>query len=305
MITFFSTPKPFRGRIGIIQRNAIHSWKLVHPDVEVILFGNEEGAAEVARELGLRHAPEVECNDHGTPLLPSILDRAQRFARHPLVCFINCDIILLEDFRAAVQRLASTEGSFLMAGQRWDTDIAAPVDFSTPRWEENLRRLALETNRQRPPQWIDYFVFTRGLYLGKTPPIVIGRPGIDNWLLWSARHAGAKVVDASHVVVAVHQNHDYSHHPQGEEGVSEGDEAKHNRQFVKGWRFATLENATHRLTATGIHRNYRHWLILCSRAFGVARSAIWFGLLDLTRPVRHHLGLCQGRNEEGRIAPRP
>jgi len=50
MITFFTTPKPFRGHIGVIQRNAIHSWKLVHPEAEVILFGNEEGAAEVARE---------------------------------------------------------------------------------------------------------------------------------------------------------------------------------------------------------------------------------------------------------------
>ena len=27
MITFFTTPKPFLGHIGIIQRNAIESWK--------------------------------------------------------------------------------------------------------------------------------------------------------------------------------------------------------------------------------------------------------------------------------------
>ena len=52
MITFFSTPKPFRGHIGVIQRNAIQSWRLTHPDAEVILFGDEAGAAEVARRAG-------------------------------------------------------------------------------------------------------------------------------------------------------------------------------------------------------------------------------------------------------------
>jgi len=50
MITFFTTPKPFRGHIGVIQRNAIESWKRIHPSAEVILFGDEEGAAEAARE---------------------------------------------------------------------------------------------------------------------------------------------------------------------------------------------------------------------------------------------------------------
>ena len=59
MLTIFSTPKPFVGHIDIIQRNAIKSWTLLHPDVEVILFGDEEGAAEVCQEFGIRHEPEV------------------------------------------------------------------------------------------------------------------------------------------------------------------------------------------------------------------------------------------------------
>ena len=47
MLTIFSTPKPFQGHIGVIQRNAIGSWKQLHPDVEIVLFGDDEGAAEV------------------------------------------------------------------------------------------------------------------------------------------------------------------------------------------------------------------------------------------------------------------
>jgi hypothetical protein len=60
MITFFTTGKPFTGHNAVCQRNALASWKRVAPDAEVILFGNEQGAAETARELGIRHVEEVE-----------------------------------------------------------------------------------------------------------------------------------------------------------------------------------------------------------------------------------------------------
>jgi hypothetical protein len=47
MITLFSTPKPFVGHVGVIQRNAILSWQRLHPDVEIILVGEDAGTAEV------------------------------------------------------------------------------------------------------------------------------------------------------------------------------------------------------------------------------------------------------------------
>ena len=39
MLTLFSTPKHFRGHIGVIQRNALQSWKLLHVDVQVFDIG--------------------------------------------------------------------------------------------------------------------------------------------------------------------------------------------------------------------------------------------------------------------------
>jgi len=292
MITFFTTPKPFAGHIGVIQRNAIESWKRVHPQAEVILFGDEEGASEAARELNIRHVPDVKRNEHGTKYLSSIFNGAQDLAHHGTLSYINCDIILLSDFRAAAERVIAMGGRFLMAGQRWDTDITAPVDFYATDWEATVRRQALAANHQRPPQWIDYFVFSRGLYYKNTPPFVIGRPGWDNWLVWHARHSGARVVDATAVVQAVHQNHDYSYHPDGAAGVWQGEEAQQNYTLLERGRcFATMENATHRLTPGGLRRNYRHWVVLMKRRIASVRSAVWFALLDVTRPVRHRLGL--------------
>ena len=301
MITFFTTPKPFLGHIGVIQRNAIESWKRLHPAAEVILFGDDEGAAESARDLQIRHVPDVKRNEHGTKYLSPIFDAAQDLAHHNCLCYINCDIILLSDFRAAAEHVAMLGGRFLMAGQRWDTDITVPVDFYATDWEATVRRQALQANQQRPPQWIDYFAFSRGLYYKNTPPFVIGRPGWDNWLVWHARHSGARVVDATAVVQAVHQNHDYSYHADGAAGVWEGEEARQNYALLQDGRcFATVQNATQRLTPQGLRPNYRHYAVQARRKATGLRHAVWFGFLNATRPARHRLGL---RERHVREAP--
>src|ERR1700739_4962358 len=103
MLTLFSTGKPFRGHSGIIQRNALKSWTLLHPDVEVILFGDDNGAAQAASDLGLCHEAHVERNEHGSKRLDYMFARAQLIARHDLLCYINCDIILMQDFCRALQ----------------------------------------------------------------------------------------------------------------------------------------------------------------------------------------------------------
>ena len=78
--------------------------------------------------------------------------------------------------------------------------------------------------------------FLEGAILPPGSGLCHGRPGWDNWLLWFARSSGAAVVDASSVVCAVHQNHDYGYHPDGEKGVWEGEEAQQNYQLLEGHR---------------------------------------------------------------------
>jgi hypothetical protein len=296
MLTFFTTAKPFEGHIGVIQRNAIRSWQRLHPDIEIILMGDDAGAAEACAELGVRHIAEVRRNKYGTKYLADIYERAQAAARHELVCHINCDIILKADFLRAVGAVAAREKRFLMAGRRWDVDVTAPIDFGARDWEARVEKLAVETNRLRPPQWIDYFVFSRGLYAGKVPAFVIGRPGWDNWLLWYPLSIGVPVVDASSVVRAVHQNHDYGYHPDGEKGVWEGEEAQENYRLHEG-KYATLAHAPWMLTAEGMRRNYRAAWITARRRATTGLYSAWFRVLNLTRPARHRLGVRKGAVE--------
>jgi len=303
MLTFFTTAKPFRGHHGIIQRNALKSWTLLHPQAEIILFGDEDGAAEAAHELQIRHEPHIERNELGTKRLDFLFCRAQAIARHELLCYINCDIILLPDFRHAIQRVREKHAQFLMVGRRWDAEITVPLRFNNKAWESRLKSYMLQESRRRTPDWIDYFVFTRALYAADLPPFVVGRVFWDNWLVWKALDAHHPVIDASASVLAVHQNHDYGYHPQGKTGVFHGAEALRNHQLAGGWRhLRTIADATEVLANGGLKPNrLRHW----STAKRYARQAMrtlfhggieraWFFILGLTRPARRRLGLRAG-----------
>lgn len=300
MLTVFTTPKPFRGHIEVIQRNALKSWTLLHPEMEIILFGDDEGAAEAARELRIRHEPDVLRSDNGMKRLDYLFGKAQALARHDLLCYVNCDVVLTSDFLRAVERVRAKYPRFLMVGRRWDTPISDAIDYSDPGWAEKIKASAVSAKQQRDRWFIDYFAFSRGLYGDDLPPFVIGTVRWDNWLIWKALSSKAPVVDASPVVIAVHQNHDYSYHPQGKKGVWEGEEAKRNHQLAGGWKhLRTISDATILQRPAGFANNPKRHYFAFRRRVDVAVSAlyfrvwhpVWFCLLDITRPLRNLLGL--------------
>lgn len=251
MLTFFSTAKAFQGHSAIIQRNALQSWKLLHADVEVILFGDDPGAAEVCVEFGLRHHPEIERHESGMKYLHFMFDRARSIARHDFLCYLNCDILLLPDFWNAFQILSAWKKEFLMIGQRWDTDVTQPVDFTNRDWAKEMRRFVLTHGARQPYNFVDFFLFARPMY-GSVPPLVVGRSFWDLWLVWKALDSGAPVVDATRFVVPVHQNHDYGYHPLGKHGTNVDPLAMRNLKLAgDGQHQGVVTDATHRLTAGG------------------------------------------------------
>jgi hypothetical protein len=299
MLTFFSTPKPFTGHSAVIQQNALRSWRLLHPELEVILFGNDAGAAEVCRELNLLHEPYVERKEDGTKSLRYIFNRAQDMARYSRLCYVNCDIVLTDDFLHALDTVSRWQERFLMVGRRWDLDVTEELDFSSFDWAKALVRRAHNEGFQRLPRNVDYFAFSRNLYR-EIPDLVIGRNWWDHWLVWRASTLGAPVVDVSEVVCAVHQNHDYSYHPQGSQGVCLDEGTFRNMENAGGkWHLHTIEDANYRLTANGLEINRFYWLAPVKRTVReeVAtlrrffRLRFWHPFLDLSRPARSMLGL--------------
>lgn len=293
MLTIFSTAKPFRGHAAIIQKNALKSWTLLHADVEVILFGNEEGAAEVCQELGVRHQPEVRRNENGTKYLNHMFDQAYEMSANKFLCYVNCDIMLMSDFYDALALTSKVHDEFLMIGRRWDTDIVKPWDFQEPGWDRRLRSLALLKGKRNGPTWIDYFCFCRDLYRGKMPPFLIGRHGWDPWLTWFARNNNVPVIDASRAVVAVHQNHDYAYLKQGTAATVSDAEVNYNLSLGDSatWRYYAADSATEIVTG-GRLRTHRMARFGTIKSRLVARGyRVWFSCLKFTRPIRHRLGL--------------
>jgi hypothetical protein len=215
LLTIFTAPKPMTNpHIATIQRNAIKSWLALGDEVEVLVIGDEDGLAETCIELGVRHLPDVTRNASGTPLVSSIFSLARQHGRGEFLVYVNADIIFLPDILNATRRAASQVRDFLLVGQRWDLDVRQPLEFGQG-WVAQLMQHARSNGKLHPRGGSDYFVYPRTCFQ-HIPDFAIGRAGWDNWMFYEARRQGWALVDGSHDIQIIHQNHDYSHLPQGQ-----------------------------------------------------------------------------------------
>jgi hypothetical protein len=228
MFTIFSIPKPFAGHVGVIQMNALRSWTFLDPRCQIIIFGDEEGVAEAATEIGAVHVAEIERNEHGTPRLDWAFNRAQDLAEHRLTCYLNSDVIALNDLPATAAGIEFPR--FLMLGERTDLDITEPLDFSEG-WQARLLAQAREHGSPHGPTGMDYFVFPTGM-IRDMPAFVVGRAGWDNWMVYNARAERIPVINATRAVELVHQTHDYAHHPGPLKGTWKDPESLANRGLL-------------------------------------------------------------------------
>jgi hypothetical protein len=141
---------------------------------------------------------------------------------------------------------------FLMVGQRTDFDQDGAITFDAD-WQKNLSSAVEQRGQLHRPTGIDYFLFRRGMW-GTIPPFAIGRFSWDNWLLHRARQLKVPIIDATQVVTAVHQNHDYSHAKGGQRGAMQGSEARENYRLAGGRDLSlTIWDSTHVLDEHGVH----------------------------------------------------
>jgi hypothetical protein len=298
MLTIFSIPKAFKGHIGFIQRNAIQSWTLLQPRPEVLLFGKDEGTAEVARELGIRHIPEVATNEFGTPLLDDLFRKAEAEAGSNVLCYVNADIILMSDFLRAVELVQKQVPKSLMVSKRINLDVPEQLEFQQG-WEEALKARAESHGAEEHYSGIDVFVFPRGMY-PTVPEFAIGRLWFDHWLIKAVRLQKLPVIDASWIAPLLHQRHDYNHVAGGAEQVWRGKEAERNFQLYGGVRHSsTLLDVTHELTRSGAIRKVRfRKFIYKIRSFG------WDLLVRRTAGLRNLVGLRRKYRQRAAAAPR-
>jgi hypothetical protein len=251
-LTLFTFPKGFVDpHISMIQRNALASWRHLGPEVEVLVMGDDPGVAEAAAEHGATHLGEAATNEYGTPLLDWAFREATTHGSGERLCYVNADIILLDDFLAALRRLPREP--HLAIGQRWDCDIASELDFAAE--SPSLGDWARRNGKLDLGRGSDYFAYPRSVDFG-LPSFAVGRPGWDNWMMGRTHELGLPLIDITPSTTVIHQNHDYGHVSQRKGSDWEGPEADRNRQLA-GWldRYVhSPSNATHLLTQNGLRR---------------------------------------------------
>jgi hypothetical protein len=288
MLTICTAAKPFRGHFAVIQRNAITSWTKLEPRPQIILFGKEEGSAEIARELGLTHLPDVARNRLGTPLLADILAQADQNGGE-VIAYVNADIILPQEFAAGIEKVREKFARFLAVGRRTNLDIPELLDFGDG-WREKLRDRLRREGQLESHTGIDFFVFPRGEFRD-VPPLTIGRVWFDQWFIKHARQNGWPVVDLTAFVPIAHQIHDYSHVAGGRNlGTYGGPEADENlRYYGEKPHTYTILSATHVVSEEGRIRR----AVLRQQVHAVS-TFLWDVFIHRTHKMRKRLGLTRG-----------
>ncbi len=264
LIALVTSPKPFTDPlIRTIQTNALRSWRALGDEVAIVVVGDSAGAEQAAAEVGARYIPDVPTNEEGLPLVSAVFEAA-RGAGAPFVAYANADIILLPDFVSGVRAVAGHFRRFLAVARRWDLDVTDLLDFA-PGWDERLRAEVARRGSPHGFAGIDLFVFPREEYRD-APPLVIGRAGWDNWMIYHARSLGLPVVEMSPSVMVIHQNHHYNHLPNGEKPHRMLG-SRRNVELAGGLgRMFTLWEATHTLSDGQVKRLPPRWGAFLHRA---------------------------------------
>lgn len=241
----FTIPRTFEGIHKIRQTNAAKSWSRLVPRPRITMFGGDVG--DIALHYG--YWGPVNRNQEGTPLVGEAFLSMERWSlAKDILCYVNSDIILTQDFVDALEKVAKEFDQFLMIGQRWDMNINVPIDFDDV-WDLDLLIDLESRGKLHQPGGSDYFAFSKGLFT-EFPPFAVGRVRWDNWVISSMVTRGIPVVDVSLVTNVVHQDVRVIHQAETDE----------ERRYValydrtKGKVAGNITDATWELREDGFHQ---------------------------------------------------
>ncbi|MHC4686848.1 MAG: hypothetical protein ACYTEW_21440 [Planctomycetota bacterium] len=182
--------------------NAVSSWKLLTD--RIILFGKECKPYEEEFDASILE-PERKGK---MPRVDSMFLQAQEYAEDgEVLIFVNSDIMLAPDVLGTTRMVQAQfeKIGFLIVGQRTNLDVKECLPFAWSGVWNMLRERAVG-GHLLPACGADYFIYPRGFYKD-IPPFAIARFSYDNWLIFDALKRAKPVVNATKMLLAIHQNH--------------------------------------------------------------------------------------------------
>ena len=195
----FSTPKPWKGLINVIQRNAIRSWLRQTEPADICLYGDDYGTKEACAEFGLEHR-SCKLTSYGTPNIGWIF--RDMGSEEDVKAYINADIIMSND--GAFRAITAHQPPFTATAARMGFSITDEII----NWEYLYEALKLFLSTATPRCGVDIFIFT---YLPPMPDFALGRGSWDKWFVATARESPFPFYDLSKDFWTIHQTHNYDH----------------------------------------------------------------------------------------------
>lgn len=194
-----------------VYNNTLHMWNSFGPHVELLLFSDDTNVTSYAESLGWKISPilNTACNDTPTPVLKTMFEYATNTSDSYFYGYANADILFGLNFIRTLLEISTTklfkERQILITGRRIDIGLENKLirhkHIRTHEQLDEISRYGLFSYGYAE----DYFITNRQYSWSRFPNLVVGRPRVDNWLIFSSRKRGVYVIDASATVIAVHQ----------------------------------------------------------------------------------------------------
>ncbi|XP_045185533.2 uncharacterized protein LOC123543528 [Mercenaria mercenaria] len=192
----------------IVHNNTLTNWASFMPSVNLILFSNDTYWTRVARSLGWDVIKPInENNGTKPPILKDMFRLAMARYKTNWYGYVNADILFTSDILLNLEmftRKYNTSASrILLTGRRTNVDNLTSLD---PLSEKNIKEHAKKFGQLYKEDAEDFFLTTSSFPWQNILPVVVGRPGYDNWLVGEARcRLNTTVIDVTQSLLAFHQ----------------------------------------------------------------------------------------------------
>lgn len=193
----------------IVHNNTLVNWASFKPALNLILFTNDTYWTKVAKQIGWDVIPPLHDEKNGTnpPVLKDLFHIAMKRYDTTWFGYMNADILFTSDLISNLdffsKKYNTRSTRILLTGRRTNVDNLTELN---PLSETSIREGAEKYGKLYREDAEDFFITTKSFPWKQLIPVVVGRPGYDNWLVGEARcRLNTTVVDVTQTFLAFHQ----------------------------------------------------------------------------------------------------
>lgn len=191
-----------------VHNNTLANWASFNPSVNLILFSNDSYWGGVAKSYGWDVIKPLRV-ENGTkpPVLKDMFRLAMSRYKTEWFGYVNADILFTKDLILNLEMLTkkynSSTSRIMLTGRRTNVENLTNLN---PVSESNIQQFAEQYGRLYKEDAEDFFISTKSFPWQSILPVVVGRPGYDNWLVGEARcRLNTTVIDVTRTLLAFHQ----------------------------------------------------------------------------------------------------